>query len=317
MAPCMNDQAVMCKRLQDQQFSIPDLRSFFTYWSETINPRHEELRALLNIYIDSLYPDNPKKTQKIKATRLDQLACLWWPNTRFEDLCTLSRLMVWLLLWDDEMDQAAGVEEEEITASQLFREYTLFYVAHSLELPSHVYPGAQSLKRYHFVERFRPIADAIRGRYDLDQRVLFFREIEFTVAMSEPSNWFTSTTVYPRLGLSGQSPRGLREHPLMLELCFETNLTIALINDILSLKKEVKSGEVCSLIPLLVNSGSTLQAAGDRMVLGLQACVIRMEQLYWELGLQFESTTALEFAHVCYTYCAGFLHWRLATRVSD
>jgi hypothetical protein len=59
-----------------------------------------------------------------------------------------------------------------------------------------------------------------------------------------------------------QLPRWILDHPKMIEIWRETNLSVSLLNDLFSLRKEIEHGDIESIVPILViNRGMTIQEA--------------------------------------------------------
>ncbi|KAH0380468.1 hypothetical protein KCU92_g7565, partial [Aureobasidium melanogenum] len=57
-------------------------------------------------------------------------------------------------------------------------------------------------------------------------------------------------------------PRWVMKHPRMTDIWREVNLSMSLSNDILSLKKEIKHGDIDNIVPVLVfNRNMTVQEA--------------------------------------------------------
>lgn len=79
-----------------------------------------------------------------------------------------------------------------------------------------------------------------------------------------------------RLAIGAELPAYLREHGSMKILWDETSIGISLSNDILSLKKELRSDGVLSAIPLAVNAGLALQPAVDEALVILRHSISRL-----------------------------------------
>lgn len=57
-------------------------------------------------------------------------------------------------------------------------------------------------------------------------------------------------------------PRWVMKHPRMIDIWREVNLSMSLSNDILSLKKEIKHGDIDNIVPVLVfDRNMTVQEA--------------------------------------------------------
>ncbi|KAI9040420.1 terpene synthase family protein [Aspergillus affinis] len=323
--------------LRDQQVLIPELRAFFPA-AETANPNHAKLVPSTNDFIDSLFPGNPKKAEKVKSTDLALLACLWWPHAEFRTLQVLAYLIIWLLMWDDELDQVSEslALGGDFTASQRFRGQTLRYMRGSLGMD-----GAEKRSVFpeefenHFLQRFEPIAHFIKEEYDPVHRGLILEEMEFTIEMScleqqhriqgrlptideywtyrLGTNLMGVVCAATELSMNKRLSHSTLLHPFMRDICLQTNRIIAITNDILSLRKEVEKGEVCSLIPLLYKSNDSLQEVVDMAVHLLKDASHDLARYDAGLATQLGDKACETFLQSCYDYCTGFLHWSLTT----
>jgi len=75
------------------------------------------------------------------------------------------------------------------------------------------------------------------------------------------------------MAISKELPSYLLEHPDMRILWDQTTINISVTNDIFSLKKELRSNGVLSVIPLSVHHGMELQAAADAALDCLQGSI--------------------------------------------
>jgi hypothetical protein len=79
-------------------------------------------------------------------------------------LQTLAFLVVWILMWDDELDEAGEPFGRDMTAAQGFRDQTLHFIRQSLaSVDTETW---RVIDLDYFIARFRPIGDALRQRYD-------------------------------------------------------------------------------------------------------------------------------------------------------
>lgn len=121
-----------------------------------------------------------------------------------------------------------------------------------------------------------------------------------------------------RLCLKVGLPDHIHEHPDMIVLQDETNRNISAVNDILSLKKELRDNCVLSLIPVCVYNGMELQTAIDTALEFLQGVVERFEaaakRLMEYVGEDSpEYERALVFIDALRTTQTGNLLWSIET----
>ncbi|PLB46690.1 terpenoid synthase [Aspergillus steynii IBT 23096] len=306
--------------LRGQQVLIPELRSFFPT-AGTANPNHAKLIPSTNDFIDSLFPGNPKKAEKVKSTDLALLACLWWPHAEFRTLQVLAFLIIWLLMWDDELDQVSESLSlgGDFTASQRFRDQTLRYMRRSLGMDGdEKRSGSPEEFENHFLDRFEPVAQFIREEYDPAHREIILEEMEFTIEMSCLEQQYRTQERLPTIdeywtyrlgtnlmGVAEYGHKALSFHALAP--IYEGYLSSNQSSD------RHEKGEVCSLIPLLYKSNDSLQEVVDMAVHLLKDAIDDLDQYDSGLAMHLGDRSCEAFLQSCYDYCTGFLHWSLTT----
>ncbi|GLA32399.1 terpene cyclase [Aspergillus niger] len=187
----LSTQDVILQKLYGHTCVIPDLRSFMKSESEGINKHRTLLPLCVHDYIDSqadaseslsLLPEDPAKAQKVKGADFPLLACLWWPHASFRKLRVLAFLVVWLIVWDDELDGASQFTAYDLNMGQRFRDETRRFVKASLGLESE---DPNNVTENAIIRGFSPIADFIREEYDEEHRLTLTEEIIFVIHMSK------------------------------------------------------------------------------------------------------------------------------------
>ncbi|KAL3258398.1 hypothetical protein ABHI18_006075 [Aspergillus niger] len=325
-------QDVILQKLYGHTCVIPDLRSFIKSDSGGINKHRTLLPLCVYDYIDSLLPEDPAKAQKVKGADFPLLACLWWPHASFRKLRVLAFLVVWLIVWDDELDGASQFTAYDLNMGQQFRDETRRFVKASLGLESE---DPNNVTENAIIRGFSPIADFIREEYDEEHRLTLTEEIIFVIHMSkvEQENRLgmdiPSTDQYlayrlgtnlmgvicaaTELSMDWRIPRSITRSPWVKDVWHQTNLIIALTNDILSLKKEIDKGEVYSFIPVLLNQNRTPQNAVDLSIQILQDSIADLDRIKSDIVASSDQIHSLFLVESCRRYCTGFLEWSLIT----
>jgi len=97
------------------------------------------------------------------------------------------------------------------------------------------------------------------------------------------------------------------------------NEIVWLVNDILSIKKELDQDTVDSLIPLLFNNFGSAQAAVDSAIASLHAAVTGFDKIANDLVIQYQDDQVVQgavrsFVDACRCNCTGNLNWSLSTK---
>lgn len=139
---------------------------------------------------------------------------------------------------------------------------------------------------------------------------------EFVYLALAPITSFPKLTSHCRMAIGAELPAYLREHPDMEVLWDETTIGISLSNDILSLKKELRSDGVLSVIPLSVYRGLELQPAVDAALEVLKQSIDRLSAAAERIILttpegSTDRKAIVEYADVMKTNQTGHHYWSI------
>ncbi|CAJ2509230.1 Uu.00g142560.m01.CDS01 [Anthostomella pinea] len=219
-----------------------------------------------------------EKQRRLELADFALFTALWWPEAPLAQLEVLAYLAIWLFTWDDEIDEPSGSYAEDISGAQAYRDSTLHFI----------------------VQSFDVIGSALRASYDANQCQRFYDEISrFMTAsrleqdtrmrgdvptLNEYWNFRLGTSaVYigtaPAVySLSLRLPSDLMQSEPMQALWRETNVTISITNDLVSLRKEIKSGCIDSMVPLLFASLGDIEKAVSESVTCLRTAKLQFDQ---------------------------------------
>ncbi|KAK5999322.1 hypothetical protein QM012_005597 [Aureobasidium pullulans] len=333
----------LSKRLKSHSFYIPNLRTAYKDWPEDVSPHYPELKEALNKRIEDLYP--PQRAAALIKGDYGLLSSMWWPRASAERLKTCTFWFLWLFTWDDEIDQSTSELFINIDNANAFREESYHFVRHVLGV------GNEATAKWGFDQNppHRPLIcslDVIGAElskvYDKDQIMCFVDEIYYYMDCQQREQRRKLTGVIPtpeqywetRLGTSAVTsmlalnefadsqslPRWVMTHPRMTDIWREVNLNMSLSNDMLSLRKEIKHGDIDSIVPVLIfNTNLTVQEAIADTCTQLQKNIGRFDQWSDELctAVQVKQPSILEDVKSFITGCKynqmANLMWSLKT----
>ncbi|MCJ1293100.1 hypothetical protein MMC34_004653 [Xylographa carneopallida] len=320
-------------KLRNQTLRITGLRSVFNGWPFATNPAVEQVRDDVESWLDSLHSQHPK-LRKLKAGDYGLFGAAWFPFASLERLRIGTYLCIWLFIWDDEIDSDVGSLAANFALAQEFRSETLRYIKNRLGLDT----SAEFLKTSDpVIKSFDIIGDALRESYTREQREIFMNEIDFFMDKSEVehrlrmSEHVVSLEEYwhYRLGTSAvrvvlavsefgndtNLPPYVMQDEDMATLWDLTNANICIVNDLLSVKKEIAQGSAESLVPILFAQLRSAQAAVDQVMETVRLTVEEFDVVAYRL-LQRYSTDPIivaplqSFVDTCRYFCTGNLSWR-------
>ena len=335
-----HDSDTLLNSLRGQTIVLCDLNSIFDSWPKEINPNLDQLRHDVDVWLESSM-DGPS-LKALKSADFGFFGATWWPRANLERLRAVTFLAIWLFTWDDELDMDDGSLWDDFDRAQVFRTETLKHVRFCLGLSSGRYQrGAKPSSK--IIRNFNVIGKAIRDVYDMEQRENLSYHMEVFMDMTEREQRLRMKGAIPsveeymkyRLGSSAVSvtlavnefaqgdmrlPRLTMEDANMKLLWDQTNLIISVVNDMLSLKKEIARNSFQSLIPLLYNRVGNAQAAVDQTTQILIEYVAGFEETAKRLLASHSVRDVGSFSQLqdfvagCRFYCTGNLVWSLKTQ---
>lgn len=73
-----------------------------------------------------------RKLEKFRHADLALFTSTWWPKASFEASITIVYWIIWLFVWDDEIDLEENVVGNDFSAAQIFRHQTFKFIEYSL-----------------------------------------------------------------------------------------------------------------------------------------------------------------------------------------
>ncbi|KAI0486517.1 terpenoid synthase [Xylaria cf. heliscus] len=329
----------LLKLMRGSSIKIPDLRPMISHWPQGVHPEAERLRKLVvNDVNRILSPTGDEdRISKVQESALELFAASWWAYAPFDALYIGARLAIWLFTWDDETDslEFTSLMGNYDRACE-FRKETLAYLKASLS-KERTYP-LSDISTNTIITNFEPVAEALLKCYNDRQLADITNDLLFYINMCEEEHKTQEAGRLPSvdeylerrmgsgavrvcLGLTEYAcgirlPDEIMKHEAMVAIWHETNLSISITNDILSLKKEIDQSQVDTVVPLLAARLGSVQDAINHAVDLLQSSVHRLEEAEQYLLRQLPDTPGLyddveSFIRGCKYACTTNLNWSL------
>ncbi|KAK4166354.1 (-)-delta-cadinene synthase [Cladorrhinum sp. PSN259] len=290
-------------QLKGQTLHIPALRPLFSSaWRtslEAVNPNREQLKFFMSEKLATLIED-----RKVLEGMKKGDAGLWvtglFPSANYETLCLFATYTIFLFLWDDAIDGSDCVTLEDAerycTESVEFIEYHL--------LGGNCNATGEPVAPTKACELFAEVARGVKEHVkdENESRVLFRHVKEYINACLVEYRWRTgavddkSKETMPtikdfwgwRLGTSSvdvmldfervlngiEVSKGLRESEEMRGMERVVNRGFVIINELFSLKKELRDGALGNLVPVTMHElGVDLDGATKKVVQELDECL--------------------------------------------
>lgn len=245
-----------------------------------------------------------------------------------EQLEIMAYCVIWLFMWDDEIDSECSSMGNKFDEAQRYRQTTLDYVEMALGLGN----SEEMVSPNILITSITDITASISASNEECRRQLF-REIKLFVQATMIEQQQRLQDCLPELQdylewRMGTSAVGVLVvlHSILVqdsmenfprvdmeELMLQTNMMISITNDILSLKKELAAGTPDSLIPILWQQKKDLQTAINEAYELLKQCRLRFDKAEWALLSHPGNLPHLSrnrYIQMCKTNCTGNLNWR-------
>lgn len=242
-------------------------------------------------------------------------------------------------MWDDEIDHSDGTMCDEFGAAQLYRDQTLAYMRYSLGLNDSLHDPSITNP---IILNFGPVGDALRNIYTREQRQRVYDTMQLFMNMSEHEQRLRLSGAIPsvedfwryRLGSSAvpvclgfnefscegmNLPRDFYEDVDVKKIQKYTNTIVSTVNDLLSLKKEIRRGAIDSLIPIYLHKVGNLQTAVEMVVAflvdeinGMDEAALSLFKCY-EIADEDLKKQVKNYVDGCKHYMTGNMAWSLET----
>ncbi|KAJ4271811.1 hypothetical protein NW762_000517 [Fusarium torreyae] len=273
-----------------------------------------------------------------KKDEIASLASLWYPQASKSHIETLALYTTWLVCWDDAVDANEGDLAGDFARAERWRRQTLRVVREALAIDK---KGACEAGDYDpingvfwdFGSRFCEVAP-------VDQRSLLHDEIRFLIESCAVEQKLRLAGRIPdyksymkmRIGTVGgrmlcslvpyatqeRLPAALASVPEIYKLWTQACVLLSLLNDVLSLKKELRTDCVINAVTAIMEPDMTLDAVVAELEKRMQRAVIEFNDAADKLLKMTEPDEELQriigrYIDGCRTTVTGTLEFTLTS----
>ncbi|KAM0287724.1 hypothetical protein ACHAQH_000255 [Verticillium albo-atrum] len=294
MAQELNGEAI-ARALHGHTLRVPSMKGMFEQWPKTArNIHYPQLVNFVNQLINQML-NIPGRVAEHKSQDLALFCALWYPTVDWEKLKTLSYYTIWLFLWDDTIDTAEFDLADDLDEANRYRHETIVSFQQFMRSPVTT-PGSAIDSVNGAIKLFgRDVASF----FTTEQTERFLHEVNVFVRCSglEQEHRLSgkilgydeyidlrlgTTAVYTLTGLAeyitGEHlPQYLMDSQARRNVWKETNIGIIIVNDVLSLKKELRTMCLINAVSALMKEGMDLQASVDELMIRLVDSICRLD----------------------------------------
>ncbi|KAI1827657.1 terpenoid synthase [Xylaria intraflava] len=327
--------------IRGARVKIPDLQSMLAHWPQHVHPEVDRLEKYVQKTLDSVFPEPEEQARlrKMKASEFALFTASWWAYASFEKLCVVASLSIWLFVVDDEMDSAEYSSlVDNFTLASKFRQETLKFIAISLSRdPTQ---DVSLLANNRMMKCFEHVGEALKASYNDRQLSVFAKEVAFFIDMCQEEHKVRLSSALPtpeqylqrRMGSSAvgicfaiteyatgiNMPEEIMQSEPIKIIWHESNIIISIVNDILSIKKEIAQSQADTMVPVLVMKLRSVQAAVDEATVMVAKSIRRFDAAEQEILDRYASSPETqdmirEYVRACKTACTANLNWSLVS----
>ncbi|KAF3358074.1 Heat shock factor protein 4 [Verticillium dahliae VDG1] len=289
------DGEAIARALHGRTLHVPSMRGIFEHWPQTVrNTHYLALVEFVNELITQML-SIPSRVAQHKSQDLALFCALWYPHVDWETLKTLSYYTIWLFLWDDTIDTAEYDLADDLEEANRYRQETVASFNQYMRSPVSSADCAidsvngavklfgrdvASFFTEETTERFLHEVDVFITCSGLEQehrisgKILEYDEyIDLRLG---------TTAVYTLTGLvefiiGEHLPQHIMNSQARRDVWREANIAIIIVNDILSLKKELRTMCLINAVSALMKEGMDLQGSVDELLVRLVDSVARFD----------------------------------------
>ncbi|KAF5568609.1 terpene synthase [Fusarium phyllophilum] len=273
------NQAAIVDALRGQTLQIPNLHNFFRGWPNPqgqLNHHHKHTTPNVNRAVERMAIAYPLIARR-KKDDIASLACSLYPQARRWQIEALTLYTTWLVCWDDAVDANEGDLVGDFMRAERWREQTMRIVREALAVDE---MGTSEADDDPINGVFREFGVQFCKTAPSDQRRLLHDEIQFFIKSCaaeqklrlasripdyEPYMKMRTGTVGGRMlcslvpyAMGERLPGALSSAPEIVHLWTQVSILQSLVNDMLSLKKELRTDCVINAVAAIMEPGMTL-----------------------------------------------------------
>ncbi|KAH7162984.1 isoprenoid synthase domain-containing protein [Dactylonectria estremocensis] len=261
------DQDTIVAVLKGRTLRVPDLTGFFRAWPPAeLHPRRT---AVVTPVVDAALDLHPSLARR-RNDDIASLVSLWYPRAADPDIEALALYAVWLVCWDDTVDEGEGDLAGDFDGAERWRSQTLDAVRAALQID-----GTGADKDPDVINAvFRGFGERLSQTAPIEQRQALFEEIRFFIASCSVEQQLRLEKRIPdydaymafRHGTIGGAtlcslvefangeplPTRVAAAPQIRALQTHVCSLLTFVNDLLSLKKELRTDCVINAVTALL-----------------------------------------------------------------
>ncbi|KAL6790464.1 isoprenoid synthase domain-containing protein [Trichoderma sp. SZMC 28013] len=344
MAPSRYDLGAneLASMLSGSTLPIPNLKVPLANFPKGVNKYMHEIRQWVDRLIDENIHDGRKRAG-VKRCDFGYLAACCYPYSEWEELKASAAFLVWVFTWDDIIDH--GEDDTGIISNadlaRIFCEQSLDHIKLKLELEDS-HQTTASTQPLPSMTMFDHLAKPLTAEWNHTRKQRLCNEIEHYVncclvehiqqeddSIPTPEEFtimrFGTSGITPGIAIceftrNVSLPDEIVESAPMKVIWKEITRLCMMINDIYSCQKELRSGVIQNIIPVIAYASGTddISTVTQEFMHIFQTSVNTFEEAFQVLKALASPNTKLsediqKYIQNCQTITTGLLEWMLSS----
>ncbi|KAH7269885.1 isoprenoid synthase domain-containing protein [Fusarium redolens] len=333
------NQAAIVDALRGQTLRTPNLHNLFRSWPNPqgqLNTHHEHVTPIVNQAVDRMAIAYPLIARR-KQDDIASLVCSLYPQARQRQIEALTLYTTWLVCWDDAVDANEGDLAVDFTRAERWRGQTMRMVREALVIDEMNVSEADDDP---INSVFREFGARFCQTASRDYRRLLHDEIQFFINSCAAEQKLRLASHIPdyesymkmRIGTVGgrmlcslvpyaideRLPEALSSAPEIVQTWTQVSIIQSLMNDMLSLKKELRTDCVINAVAAIMESGMTLDVVVAKLEERMKMAVKNFDKAANELlqKTEFQEQThpiVKRYVDGCRSIVTGTLRFTLTS----
>ncbi|KAJ5726085.1 terpene synthase family metal binding domain-containing protein [Penicillium malachiteum] len=130
-----SQDAELAAELHGKTLTIPNLWPIFQHWPRAVNENLHRLRQNTNKILERTIQDSKlSKLEALKSCDFALLTSCLFPQARWEELEISGIFMLWIFLWDDEIDEGSSEVAQNKVHAEAYVQESMEYARLNLGL---------------------------------------------------------------------------------------------------------------------------------------------------------------------------------------
>ncbi|KAI5861408.1 terpene synthase [Durotheca rogersii] len=331
----VDEREEIIKKVLGQKVLVLDTLFLMPEWPGYRQPDVDEVNVMIDEWLLSVNVAQRKKAKHRALGDYTTLTALYYPHCKKEKMLPLAKFLYWIFFFDDEIDAGGELTRDDKGTREICQQMNQCVddclgpdpnftpppnVSGTVEI---FYPILEELREgmgASSIERFRTeLHDYLNG---------VKRQQQVRQGLRLPDPWYhlgiraADVGVIPSItqnefAMEFELPDHIRRHEAMETIVREVTILTILINEVMSVQKEFRSGQIENLIFLFMNRydislQASIEKVQDLIRQHYEICIAAEKRLPWSKDDENLNEDIREYVRGCQRLATGTAGWSMS-----